>query len=312
MTEGRNRIGGRLTVLLLPLVVGVGMALVTGRWWFLVIIAVGSVLYVASFVSRGGGRGSETVQRLAREDSAVGGSRLLIFLAPLLAGMGMALVAGRWWFFGVVAVGPILYAVRVVSRRRGRGPEIGQKLAQQDSAEGGSRLGVLLVPLLAGMAMAMITGRWWFLVIGAVGPILYVAGRMRRRRRRGQSTGQEPSSDVSPTTMVASVDEMCLKVGSIRLSVPSEGIVLGRRPGPSGVVVSESRVSRRHALVKRTRHGMAVADLGTTNGTAIVRGHERLPVGSDAMPLTKGDRIVTKRDVLLAEVVVWTREGESS
>ena len=236
--------------------------------------------------------------------------RLVIFLIPLLASAGMAVITGRWWFLALVAVGPILYIARPVLWRRGRDRETAKRLAESDTAVGNSVLMVFLIPLLASAGMAVITGRWWFLALVAVGPILYIARPVLWRRRRGHSDDIEPSIDVSTATMATTVDELCLKVGDIRLSVPFEGIVLGRRPGPWGVVVADSRVSRRHALVKPAHCGIAVSDLGTTNGTTIVRQNERLPVGRSSTPLRNGDRLVTKSDVQLAEVVIWTKGGE--
>ena len=100
-----------------------------------------------------------------------------------------------------------------------------------------------------------------------------------------------------------------LVVGERRVAVPAGGVVLGRDPDPSGVVVADGHVSRRHARVTRTDTGLAVADLETTNGTAVARGDDWLPVGPAGAPIELGDRIYTLNGVLLAEVVAAAASG---
>ena len=102
---------------------------------------------------------------------------------------------------------------------------------------------------------------------------------------------------------------MGLVVGARRVAVPVRGVVLGRDPGPAGVVVADSHVSRRHIRVTRTDTGLAVADLESTNGTTVARGDDWLPVGAAAESIEPGDRILTLNGVLLAEVVSVRSEG---
>ena len=91
-------------------------------------------------------------------------------------------------------------------------------------------------------------------------------------------------------------------VGGRALEVPARGVVLGRQPGPAGIVVEDPSVSRRHTLVRRTGTGVVVADLGSTNGTVVVRGGVREDVAGDGTPASHGDLIMTAGGVLLAEV----------
>lgn len=46
-----------------------------------------------------------------------------------------------------------------------------------------------------------------------------------------------------------------------------------------------------------------VSDLGSVNGTMIVRQGMEFPVGAHVVRLESGDRIITIRNVLLAEVL---------
>ena len=106
-------------------------------------------------------------------------------------------------------------------------------------------------------------------------------------------------------------DEICLLVGDANVWVPSEGVVLGRLPGPSGVVVTDEHVSRRHIRVGREGECLIVADLGSTNGTLVLRRDEEIEVASTGVPLEVGDRIVTGNGIPLASVVVAPSEGSS-
>jgi len=64
-----------------------------------------------------------------------------------------------------------------------------------------------------------------------------------------------------------------------------ESVNLGRLP-QSQIVLSDSRVSRRHAEIREGTNGIVVVDLGTTNGTRLNR--RELPSGQTA-PLLPGD-----------------------
>lgn len=48
-----------------------------------------------------------------------------------------------------------------------------------------------------------------------------------------------------------------------------QDLVIGREPGPGGAALSDSAISRRHALVRRTPDGYTVYDLGSANGTTV-------------------------------------------
>jgi len=97
--------------------------------------------------------------------------------------------------------------------------------------------------------------------------------------------------------------ELVVKVEGRQFSVPSEGVELGRSPGSDGIVVDNPRASRHHARFVQSAGGIAVMDLGSTNGTVVARGDDRLAVESEMVQLALGDRVMTLNGVLLAEVV---------
>ncbi len=96
---------------------------------------------------------------------------------------------------------------------------------------------------------------------------------------------------------------LCLDVSGQRFSVTLGGMDLGRKPDSDGIVVADPRVSRRHARFWQVEGGIALVDLGSTNGTVIIRGDERLSVESKPVALRLGDRVATLNGVILAEVV---------
>ena len=103
-------------------------------------------------------------------------------------------------------------------------------------------------------------------------------------------------------------EDICLVVAGERVLVPSEGVVLGRQPGPTGVVLASSHISRRHMSLMPTGTGVSVCDLGSTNGTIILRGDDQIEVGSAATPIEVGDTIMTTDGVHIAEVASVSHE----
>ena len=97
--------------------------------------------------------------------------------------------------------------------------------------------------------------------------------------------------------------KLLLEVLGQRFSVTSGSTDLGRQPDSKGIVVEDSRVSRRHACFWQTEKGIAVVDLGSTNGTVIIRSGKRLMVTSEPVDLRLGDKVETLNGVPLAEVV---------
>ena len=98
-----------------------------------------------------------------------------------------------------------------------------------------------------------------------------------------------------------------LLVGGQEFEVPAHGVVLGRQPGAAGIVVDDKRVSRRHVWIQPTGAGVFVADLGSMNGTMVVRNDMRTSAAEEQVPAAHGDRITTADGVLLAEVVGQSR-----
>ena len=117
-------------------------------------------------------------------------------------------------------------------------------------------------------------------------------------RARGVSPGagaHTEGTDAGPSSVRLVVGGQCVEVSA-------RGVVLGRQPGSAGVVVSDARVSRRHALVRRTDAGIAVSDLGSMNGTVIVRSDGRTVAVAGESRAGRGDHIMTANGLLLAEV----------
>lgn len=97
--------------------------------------------------------------------------------------------------------------------------------------------------------------------------------------------------------------DLCLEVSGQRFNVTADGADLGRNPEPGGIRVADPRVSRQHARFVHVEEGLAVVDLGSTNGTSILRGDQRIAVASNPVVLAPGDRVATLNGVPLAEVV---------
>ena len=51
--------------------------------------------------------------------------------------------------------------------------------------------------------------------------------------------------------------------------VADKDLVIGRRLGEDGAQIDDTAVSLRHAMVRRTPHGVLVYDLGSANGTTV-------------------------------------------
>jgi hypothetical protein len=98
--------------------------------------------------------------------------------------------------------------------------------------------------------------------------------------------------------------DLALRRGGAIHSIPATGLVLGRRAAPGALVVDDRHVSREHARVVDIDGSLQIVDVGSSNGTAILRGGVRIDVGSSAVALEAGDRIVTVNDVELVDVVV--------
>lgn len=72
------------------------------------------------------------------------------------------------------------------------------------------------------------------------------------------------------------------------MSIPLTGgpLALGRR-SDNDLLVDDTTVSRRHALIMETPSGFVVRDLNSTNGTFVSEGK----IGQAERPLKHGDRV---------------------
>ena len=74
--------------------------------------------------------------------------------------------------------------------------------------------------------------------------------------------------------------------GGMTIPLSERPVTLGRT-WDSDILVDESTVSRRHALIMETSAGFILRDLNSTNGTFV--GHDKM--GQAERPLKNGDRI---------------------
>lgn len=95
--------------------------------------------------------------------------------------------------------------------------------------------------------------------------------------------------------------EAPIVVGTDRIAIltPGDAIVIGRQGNHR---VDDQRVSRQHLSVTLSYTGLMCRDLGSSNGSWLIRGDRRIPLHSDATTLTVGDRVVTIDDVELVRV----------
>ena len=106
------------------------------------------------------------------------------------------------------------------------------------------------------------------------------------------------------------VQTIAIVVAGERIELaPGDSIVIGRAgsravPGADGSRVfgiDHPTVSRRHVRLVFDGDEMIAEDLGSRNGTTLVRAGGSTPL-SDPIAIVAGDRLVTVGDVLLAEI----------
>jgi hypothetical protein len=98
----------------------------------------------------------------------------------------------------------------------------------------------------------------------------------------------------------AAVGAVTIEVGASRHALRlGDELVVGRQ-GPH--IVDHPMVSRRHVAVAHGPRGVHVRDLGSANGSWVVRGNERLPITGDGLVLLPADHVVTAGDVTLLSV----------
>lgn len=90
--------------------------------------------------------------------------------------------------------------------------------------------------------------------------------------------------------MLDGVDVLAFGDDLARALALASSYVIGRA---GDVVVDDARVSRRHLRIDHSDDATTCTDLGSANGSWIVRAHERLPVGADPVVLREADRVVT-------------------
>lgn len=115
-----------------------------------------------------------------------------------------------------------------------------------------------------------------------------------------------------PTTPPAATADLVLRFAEGTVAVePGRPVVLGRDPSPSGGAVGRvvpgdaTTVSKSHLLVSYDGTAATVEDLGSTNGSALVRdGATRPLVAGAPVPVVPGDRVLLGNLDLLVETGV--------
>ena len=119
-------------------------------------------------------------------------------------------------------------------------------------------------------------------------------GLLVERTRRADAPLAENELDRSHLVLV---------IDKVQYNVPAQGLLLGRDPGLAGSSIVDTRISRRHLFFESIEDVIVVSDLGSTNGSWIIRNGKRLAVESQPAILCPGDKIITVNEVLLAEVI---------
>jgi pSer/pThr/pTyr-binding forkhead associated (FHA) protein len=96
-------------------------------------------------------------------------------------------------------------------------------------------------------------------------------------------------------TAVAVNEPLVLDYGGERLVIDWQPYVIGRSPSVADLVIEDSAVSRRHAVIEHLADGWVITDLGSTNGILVdgqVVRHSRLEPGMvmSIGPMTFGVR----------------------
>ena len=83
------------------------------------------------------------------------------------------------------------------------------------------------------------------------------------------------------------------------MKLPSGDVLIIGRSSDSEINISSEQVSRRHALLSQVDGKVIIQDLGSKNGTAILRDGKTIPVDAKGVELKPGDQIRLGRDILL-------------
>jgi pSer/pThr/pTyr-binding forkhead associated (FHA) protein len=82
-----------------------------------------------------------------------------------------------------------------------------------------------------------------------------------------------------------------------------DSVVIGRDPGPGGILISNFEVSRQHVRLDVKAGVLEVTELGSTNGTSIVRTGVSTAIVRDVqVPMHPGDQLLVNGHVVLCSV----------
>ncbi|MEZ4414225.1 MAG: trypsin-like peptidase domain-containing protein [Gemmatimonadota bacterium] len=143
---------------------------------------------------------------------------------------------------------------------------------------------------------------WMILAAVALGGLLVVSGLMSRRAAApgggtspgragaGRAARSTPSANGGPAHLIAQAGSLA----GNRFSITGAGVKIGRDPAVCQVVLSDSSVSREHALVVASDGGYVVKNLSGTNPTyvndrpiqeATLKSGDRIKVGASIFSL---------------------------
>jgi len=156
-----------------------------------------------------------------------------------------------------------------------------------DDGAGGAWLRAL-VPIVTAAGMALLTGRWWFLAIGALSPVVYAYDSLRRARRRRHAQASESARHAQAQ---ARFEQALCEYRA------AETCRARQRHGGGGMAAVQARFGHRSVWERRPGD----ADFGR-----VTLGHAALPSACQA------DRVDAPEPVRLWNVpltVDLTREG---
>lgn len=144
-------------------------------------------------------------------------------------------------------------------------------------------------PLAEPPAVPPVTPQWWagepILLIGLAALVIVVLGRIVLWRRNSAR------ADAAPTMPKAFLNDIARITARASYELTNRYTVIGRIEGPkladtSYVVIKESTIGRRHAMIEFREQSFWVIDQGSLNGTFV--GGKRI---ESATLLKHGDRI---------------------
>ena len=126
-----------------------------------------------------------------------------------------------------------------------------------------------------------------------------------RRQSPKPDLNPNPNPDPTGVTTGGVTATFIIRRGDQTVQLSKGSLLLGRSI-TAFAPQADSRVSRRHAQITAEGGRLWVTDLGSQNGTSVLRGNRRGEVSSRPVALQAGDRVIAADDVLMAEIATAT------